>query len=234
MITNHQLFKAVLKIGFLVIVIGVATYLFQYYDLHIYLTNTEKGIQFIKPFRPYSEIIFILLQIIQVLFAPLPGEATGFMGGYIYGVLLGTVYSTIGLSLGSWAAFLLARALGMPFVEKIFKAETIKKYDHFITHKGTYISFILFLIPGFPKDTLCYFLGLSHMSLGTFMIISSVGRLLGTFFLSASGASLRNDQMIVFIILLILGGLLCIWGIFHSKSIMNKLHLHHKKKNDEH
>lgn len=232
MITNHQLLKAVLKIGFLILIIAIAAYLFQYYDLHIYLTNTEKGIQFIKSFRPYSELIFILLQILQVLIAPFPGEATGFMGGYIYGVLLGTVYSTIGLSLGSWAAFLLAKTFGMPLVEKIFKAETIKKYDHFVTHQGTYITFILFLIPGFPKDTLCYILGLSHMTFGIFMVISSIGRLLGTFFLSASGASLHNEQMVVFFILLIIGGLLFIWGVFHSKAIMDKLHIHHKKKPD--
>jgi uncharacterized membrane protein YdjX (TVP38/TMEM64 family) len=232
MITNHQLLKAVFKISFLIIVIAIAAYLFQYYDLHIYLTNTEKGIQFINSFRPYSEIIFILLQILQVLFAPFPGEATGFIGGYVYGVLLGTVYSTIGLSIGSWAAFILARTFGMPLVEKFIKAETIKKYDHFIEHKGTYISFIFFIIPGFPKDTLCYILGLSHMEFVEFMVISSVGRLLGTVFLSASGASLRHEQMAVFISLLIVGGLIFLWGVFHSKTIMDKLHIHHKKKDE--
>lgn len=228
--TNHQLAKAIIKIVILIGIVAVATYFFQHYNLHIYLTNKEKGIEYIKSFRPYSEIIFILLQILQVLFAPFPGEATGFIGGYIYGIILGTVYSTIGLSLGSWAAFILARFFGMPLVEKIIKAETIKKYDHFIQHKGTYISFILFLIPGFPKDVFCYILGLSHMKLGVFMVISSVGRLLGTLFLSASGASLRNDQMIVFYILLAAGGLVFVWGVFHSKSIMDKLHRHHKKK----
>ena len=229
MITNHPLIKAVVKISFLIIIIAIAGFLFQHYNLHIYLTNTEKGIQFINSFRPYSEIIFILLQILQVVFAPIPGEATGFMGGYIYGILLGTVYSTIGLSVGSWAAFILSKTLGMPFVEKFIKADTIKKYDHFIEHQGTYISFILFIIPGFPKDTLCYILGLSHMKFGEFMVISSIGRLLGTIFLSASGACLRNEQTAMFFMLLIFGGIIFIWGVFHSKSVMNKLHLKRKR-----
>ncbi|MBN1472702.1 MAG: TVP38/TMEM64 family protein [Syntrophaceae bacterium] len=233
MTANHQLLKAAARIGILILAFAIAGVLFRHYNLHIYLTNTEKGIQFINSFRPYSEIIFIILQILQVLFAPFPGEATGFIGGYIYGVILGTVYSTIGLSIGSWGAFLIARKFGMPFIEKVFKADTIKKYDYFIEHKGTYLSFILFLIPGFPKDSLCYILGLSHMAFGEFMIISSIGRLLGTIFLSASGASLRNEQMAVFFSLLIAGGLILLWGVFHSKSIMDKLHRHHKKQDKD-
>lgn len=212
--------------------ITFAGYLFQHYNLHIYLTNTEKGIRFINSFRPYSEIVFIFFQIIQVLFAPIPGEATGFMGGFIFGAFPGAIYSTIGLSLGSWAAFILARIFGKPLVERIIKTKTIDRYNYFIEQRGTYISFILFLIPGFPKDMLCYILGLSRMNLGEFMIVSSLGRLLGTILLSAIGASLRSEKIIVFFILLILGGLMFIWGIFHSKAIMNKLH-RKKTRNDD-
>lgn len=229
MIKNHQLIKAIVRSVFLILIITIAGYLFQHYNLHIYLTNTAKGVRFINSFRPYSEIVFILFQIIQVLFAPIPGEATGFMGGFIFGIIPGTVYSTIGLSLGSWAAFILAKVFGKPLVEKIIKTETIEKYNFFIEQRGTYISFILFVVPGFPKDMLCYILGLSRMNMGEFMIVSSIGRLLGTIFLSASGASLRSDEFIVFFALLIVGGLMFIWGVFHSKTIMDKLHRTKKK-----
>ena len=96
-------------------------------------------------------VIFIGLQILQVIVAPIPGEVNGFIGGYLYGPVLGTLYSTIGLTIGSWLAFLLARWLGLPFVEKMINPKIIQKYDHFMEHRGILITFILFLIPGFPE-----------------------------------------------------------------------------------
>ena len=61
--------------------------------------------------------------------------------------------------LGSLFAFAISRFLGLRFVEKIVKKDYIDRFNHFVTHKGLNVSFILFLIPGFPKDSLCYLLG---------------------------------------------------------------------------
>jgi uncharacterized membrane protein YdjX (TVP38/TMEM64 family) len=140
---------------------------------------------------------------------------TGLLGGYLYGPVLGIIYSTIGLTIGSWIAFVLARFLGFPFVERIIRPSTIRKYDYFLEHKGLAISFIFFLIPGFPKDTLCYILGLSHMRTRNFLVISTTGRLLGTTLLSLQGSSLRNDQDVFFFILLGVTALIILGGYFH-------------------
>jgi uncharacterized membrane protein YdjX (TVP38/TMEM64 family) len=77
------------------------------------------------------------------------------------------------------------------------------------------ISFIFFLIPGFPKDTLCYILGLSHMRKRHFLVISTTGRLFGTTLLSLQGSSLRNDQDVFFFILLGVTALIILGGYFH-------------------
>ena len=66
-----------------------------------------------------SIFAFMLLQVLQVIITPIPGEVTGLIGGYLYGPMLGTVYSTIGLTIGSWIAFILARAYGLPLVERV-------------------------------------------------------------------------------------------------------------------
>jgi uncharacterized membrane protein YdjX (TVP38/TMEM64 family) len=63
----------------------------------------------IRSYGPYSPLVFILLQIIQVVVAPIPGEAIEFLGGYVFGVWAGMFYSMIGLILGSWFAFSTAR-----------------------------------------------------------------------------------------------------------------------------
>jgi uncharacterized membrane protein YdjX (TVP38/TMEM64 family) len=152
---------------------------------------------FIRSFGAVSPLIFIALQVFQVLFAPIPGEVTGFLGGFIYGNFFGLLYSTIGLGIGSWLAFVFARWVGRPLVERIIKQKTLDRYDYLMAHQGTWIAFLLFLIPGFPKDYLCYLLGLGHMDLKTFLIISTAGRFLGTALLTFQGHLAREKNYLV-------------------------------------
>jgi len=191
----------VLRFVLLVILIIVSVYLFFYFDLHLFFSNKNKIIEFIKDNKPYSEIVFIVIQIFQVAAAPIPGEMTGFIGGYIFGPVLGTIYSTVGLTLGSWLAFALAHFFGMPLLEKVVNAEVVRKFDHFMEHQGILVSLALFLIPGFPKDYLCYIMGVSRMPVATFLIISTAGRFFGTAMLSVSGSFARNEQYILLAIL---------------------------------
>ncbi|MEN6616452.1 MAG: TVP38/TMEM64 family protein [Syntrophorhabdus sp.] len=163
---------------------------------------------FILSFGPFSAVAFILIQALQVVFAPIPGEITGFVGGLIFGNVLGCVYSTIGLTAGSLLAFYISRALGLRFVEKIVKKEYIDRFNHFVTHKGLNVSFILFLIPGFPKDSLCYLLGLTHIRTIDFVLINIFGRLPGTIMLTMQGTALHSQQYRLFFVLLSLSMLL--------------------------
>jgi uncharacterized membrane protein YdjX (TVP38/TMEM64 family) len=195
-----------LKLVVAVFLLVLGTYYFFHSGLYVYFTNKERAIQLIRSHHPFDEVIFISLQIFQVVFAPIPGEATGLIGGYLFGTVLGTIYSTIGLTIGSWLAFVLARFFGLPFVEKTVKPETLKKYDYTLEHQGALVSLVLFLIPGFPKDYLCYLMGLSHMSTGTFLIVSTIGRLFGTLLLSICGSYARNSQYRALVIILGVSG----------------------------
>jgi uncharacterized membrane protein YdjX (TVP38/TMEM64 family) len=203
------------RVLFVPLIVAIGIFLIVHFNVHSFFLDRERLSQFLTSYGPLSVVIFIALQIVQVIVSPLPGDVTGLIGGYLYGALLGTVYSTIGLTIGSWLAFLLARTLGLPFVEKVIRPATIRKYDHFLEHQGRVISFIFFLIPGFPKDTLCYILGLSHMRIRDFLIISTSGRLLGTIILSLQGSSLREDQNVMFFILLGVTALIILGGYFH-------------------
>jgi uncharacterized membrane protein YdjX (TVP38/TMEM64 family) len=194
--------RSILRLVVGIIFICVLTYFVIHYNLHIFFIKKEKLANFIRSFHPYDEFVFISFQILQVLFAPIPGEVTGLIGGYLYGPVLGTIYSTIGLTVGSWLAFMLGRFLGLPFVEKAVNPELLKKYDYVMEHQGAVVSFVLFLIPGFPKDYLCYIMGLSHMKLWTFLIISTVGRLFGTILLSMSGSYVRRNHYAGLLVLL--------------------------------
>ncbi|MGE5240275.1 MAG: TVP38/TMEM64 family protein [Bacteroidota bacterium] len=180
-----------LLLGTVVAGVAYALYVSNLFDLFI---NRRHLVSFIKEHRAYAALIFIGLQALQVVAAPVPGEVTGFAGGMIFGPLWGVVYSTIGLTVGSWIAFVLARLLGRPLVERMVSAETIQRYDYVMKHKGLWLAFLMFLVPGFPKDFLCYLLGLGHMRHRDFLLISATGRLLGTVLLTMGGTYFRDAR----------------------------------------
>ncbi|MDO9559888.1 MAG: TVP38/TMEM64 family protein [Syntrophales bacterium] len=217
--------KDILKLLVLILLIAAGIFFFVYFDLHSFFSDRTKIITFLQSFGPVSVFVFIGIQILQVLVAPIPGEVSGFIGGYIYGIYPGTLYSTIGLTIGSWLAFTLSRTLGLPFVERIVSPKIINQYDHIMTHQGPWVAFLLFLIPGFPKDALCYVLGLSHIRIMTFLVISTVGRLLGTLMLSVQGSFLRNNQDTTFLIVMAVSIIIAALGYFFGKRWYKK---HHK------
>jgi len=167
-----------------------------------FFMDRERVRAFLDSLGPLSFLGFILLQALQVVAAPIPGEATGVLGGFLYGPLLGLFLSTIGLTAGSWINFSLSKTFGRPFVDRFVSKKTIDKYDYLLHHKGAFLVFVLFLIPGFPKDILCYIIGLGHLTTREFLLISTVGRFGGTVLLTLGGTYLRHHQYYRFSILL--------------------------------
>jgi len=156
---------------------------------------------------------------LQVIIAFIPGEATGFIGGYMYGTVPGFFFSIIGLTLGSYISFMLARLFGIPLVRRFVRKETLDKFHSFMEGKGMIVAFLLFLLPGFPKDSLCYILGVSQMELETFLIISTIGRAPGTLMLVMQGASIRGNNFTLFFILLSVTALATIIAYFYRERI---------------
>jgi uncharacterized membrane protein YdjX (TVP38/TMEM64 family) len=200
-----------ISLGLLVLFSILLYFIVNHSAIYSVFFDRQRLAHFIKSFGSVSPLIFIALQVFQVLFAPIPGEVTGFLGGFIYGNFFGLLYSTIGLGIGSWLAFIFARWVGRPLVERIINPKTMERYDYLMAHKGTWIAFLLFLIPGFPKDYLCYLLGLGHMDLKSFLIISTAGRFLGTALLTFQGHLAREKNYLALgimlgISLLLLGG----------------------------
>lgn len=185
---------------------------------------------FVASYGAFAPLIFIFLQCLQVLFAPIPGELTGFIGGFLFGIFPGIIYSTIGLTLGSFFAFSIARRFGLPFIRKFVGQELMAKFDYLMEHKGAFFSFIFFLIPGTPKDYFCYILGLSPMHVVTFMIISTVGRLPGTVLLTMQGQAVQSEDYRTFFVFLGMA-LLAIVAAFVYRDRIERW-LKHKKPHD--
>jgi uncharacterized membrane protein YdjX (TVP38/TMEM64 family) len=173
---------------------------------------------------------FIFLQVVQVVAAPIPGEASGLLGGYLYGPVLGVLLSTIGLTIGSYVAFALSRFFGRPLTERFVDKATMNRFDYLLHHKGAFLVFLLFLLPGFPKDYLCYILGLGHLTTLEFLSIASTGRLLGTVLLTLSGTYLRKAQYFRFFTLC---GVAVI-AVFLAIAYKDKLELRFRKWHEKH
>lgn len=162
-----------------------------YYDL---FTDKEQVKAFVSTFGNGAPLVFMAIQILQVLFAPFPGETTGFIGGYLFGTLKGFIYSSIGLTVGSLINFSIGRFLGKRYVRKLIPAAKLDWLDSIVKRQGLFILFLLFIFPGFPKDYLCLFLGLSAIPTKIFITIAAIGRMPGTMMLSLQGSYLFEQK----------------------------------------
>ena len=165
--------------------------------LYHLLLDRDRIRDFIISFGWGAPLVFMGFQILQVIFAPVPGEATGFIGGYLFGVLKGFLYSSTALAVGSWINFSIGRFLGVRFVRKMIPTEKFEKFDSMLKRQGIIVLFLLFVFPGFPKDYLCLFLGLSTLPLKVFLLLAAVGRMPGTLLLSLQGAYLFEENYLL-------------------------------------
>lgn len=182
---------------------------------------------FLATFGPYAPIVFIVLQALQVVMAPVPGEATGFLGGVLFGTGLGFLYSSIGLTLGSALAFGLGRWLGLPLVRRLVSEQVYHKFDFLARTGGELGTLILFLIPGFPKDYLCFLLGVSPLPFGTFLVITTFGRMPGTWLLSVQGAKVGGGFYMEFVIFLTVAAAAALMGYIYRDAIFQWMQRRH-------
>src|SRR5574341_1287773 len=134
-----------------------------------------------------APIVFMVIQALQVILSPIPGEITGPVGGALFGTVWGVVYSTVGLTLGTLVCFALGRLYGEPLVRPWLSEHHWTRMTFILEAEGAILCFILYLIPGFPKDIISYLFGLSPIPFWVFAIVSTLGRLPGTWVSSYVG-----------------------------------------------
>lgn len=124
---------------------------------------------------------FILLgmQFLQVVVAFIPGEVVQIAAGMMYGPWLGGAIIFVGAIISSAFIFAVVHELGAPFVRSMIPEKWMGKAAISSTAKGDVMVFVLFLIPGLPKDVFTYLVPLTSMSMRNFMVFSNVGRIPG-------------------------------------------------------
>lgn len=140
--------------------------------------SREEFVAYVHSFGPFSVLIFLLLQILQVFLPLLPSALTVTAGVVLYGPVIGIFYNYIGISIGSILAFLAVRRYGESALEKLVSKKKIEKYRNKLTHGKTFERFFTFVIftPLSPDNVVCYLAGLSHLSIKRVSLIILLGK----------------------------------------------------------
>jgi len=173
-----------------------------------------------------APLVFMVIQALQVVISPIPGDVTGFLGGFMFGQWLGFVYSTIGLTAGSLLAFGVGRQLGAPFVRRVISEIAWDRLGFIVDAGGAILCLIIFLLPGVPKDIACYLFGMSPMPFWVFAAISTAGRMPGTWVLSAQGAKTAEGQYGQLLILSVIVAAVTLPLYYYRHRIVAGIHRH--------
>lgn len=162
--------------------------------------NREQLQQVISSWGIFAPLLYIILQIAQTVVAPIPGQIVGSIGGYLFGAW-GILWTTIGTLIGCFIVFKLARRFGRPLLEKFFKKSAIKHFDFVVNSRSaSFVLFLIFLLPGFPDDLICYIAGLTKLSTRRLMLIVLLGRLPVITVTNYLGAGLATNLNLVIIV----------------------------------
>ena len=171
----------------------------------------------------FGYIIFISISIIQVLLALIPSEAIEIAGGYAYGPIIGTILVLTGVTIGSIIVILLTKKYGKRFVNIFYDDKKIEEIKIFKDEKKlTKLIFILFLLPGTPKDLITYLVGLSKLKLSTYLILTTIARIPNILVSTLAGSALYEkdiNKIGLFISLSVVSGIigLLIYKFYISK-----------------
>jgi len=192
-------FKIAVGVLFPLFVLAVLALAFIYRSTWLAFFSSRADVQdWISSYGAVAPLVYIAVQVFQVVIFIVPGEVIQITGGYLFGITAGTIYSLIGIALGSGIDFYIARLLGRAFVEGVFGDGQVAKFDEFTAARGPQTGFfLLFVIPGIPKDVLVYVAGISKIRFSYFLVVTMAGRLPGILGSAIIGDSVAAGRWIL-------------------------------------
>ena len=205
---------AILKLILLVLIIaGIPAFLYMKYGSSVFSKDSAyRVVEYLKQNSKTAFLLIIGLQIIQVVVCVLPGQPVQFAASYMFGVGRGFLLSLIGAVIGTVISFYIAKALGSDSIHVFFDKNKIEDYQRRLNSgRGLLLAFLIYLIPGIPKDLVSYAAGISEMRFRPFLLVATIGRspgmlgslLLGHFFGSQNYKAIIILSVMVAFILII-------------------------------
>jgi uncharacterized membrane protein YdjX (TVP38/TMEM64 family) len=192
----------------------------------LFFSTQEATRDWLLTFGILAPIIFVFLQIIQVIFPPISHYTVGIIGGFIYGPLIGGVLNWIGRIVGHTIAFFISKKFGRNKVERFLSKEDLQKLDKLLagnkdSSPQTMILFFIYFLPLFPDDEVSYVAGVSKMKYKMFFWANFFGHLGGAFSLAYIGSGIDTKDPIFWILFIsTMLGFPALWYYFKRKSVV--------------
>lgn len=219
---RFKIFSSIFKFALLLtILIGIPLYIYFFqHDIIEQFSSLEDVNAFFKEYRTQSIFIYIAVQILQIVICIIPGQWLQFAAGYMYGFWLGYLWSLVGAFIGTVITYYLAKILGHDIMHLIFSEEKIRNMLKTLnSKKAVILVFLIYLIPGVPKDLCSYVAGLSEMKLKPFLVISLIGRSPGMMGSLLIGRQVEVGGYTSAIIIAVIALILCLLGVLFRKQI---------------
>ncbi|MBR3227310.1 MAG: TVP38/TMEM64 family protein [Erysipelotrichaceae bacterium] len=219
--------KAIRIIAFVILVaVAVCTVLVSI-PLIRFIEEPLKFQEWIMSFGIFSPLVYVLVCVLSIMIPLIPGEPLELAAGYAFGSFNGTIICFLAESLGSIIVILLVKRFGRELIEIFFDKERIESFRFLRTSKARTVLFaVIFIMPGTPKDLLCYLAGISDIDMRLLMVITTLGRLPSVITSSLMGGNLSNHDFRGAIIVFAITAVLSLAGIL----IYQKIHSEHNKK----
>ncbi len=170
--------KSMLSLYIFALFCMLLVYLLQKTGFFLVLRDEKLFKEYLQKAGVWMPLLYVLLQFLQVVVLPIPSIVSTIAGIALFGAFKTLIYSFIGIVLGSFLAFWIGRKLGNKAVSWMVGEDTLKKWQKKLKGKDNLFLSLMFLLPLFPDDILCFLAGLSTMSWGYFTGIIILSRVL--------------------------------------------------------
>ena len=202
-------------------------------DIATLFKNREAIREWIQSSGSLGPFVFVGLQIVQVVVFIIPGEIAQAAGGFIFGFWTGSALSFAGIAIGSLMNYGIGSLFGRPFMLAILNEASLARAESLLANRKTKAAYLLlFLVPGIPKDMLCYIAGMTKAPLFPFLAASMVARLPGIVGSSLIGTATYSGHYRLVLGLLVAASLMFIAGFVWRKPLENWVRNFSRKKND--
>lgn len=234
-VKKSDIFKLLGLLFFFVLMAGIIALLWPSLSLLFEDDGVNKVIAAIQQQGPFGVLILLGLQFVQIVVAFIPGEVVQAAAGLLYGPWWGAVIILCGAIVSSAVIYELVHRLGAPFVHAMVDAKYLEKFYEFErSGKLTTVVFILFLIPGMPKDVFTYLVPLTDMRLRTFLIVTTIGRIPGVIITTYAVSDIAEGNVMVGLVIFAIAALVMLVGlIFRNKLLAVLGNTHTFQKHDK-
>lgn len=192
------------------------------HDLRLY-EDGQRLATWVRDRGAWGPLAIIVLQMGQVLLAPIPGQVVGVAAGHLFGTLPGTLYSLLGTVAGSGIAFVVARVYGRPLVQRLVPRQTLAQFDSGAQRHGLFFFALVFLLPLLPDDLACFAAGLTSIPIPALMAVTVTARTPGILVSSWLGANLQGPNTTQWGLLIVASALLAGLSLLYGERLQRWL-----------